>query len=131
GEGRVHSEFSQDGASRSLKTEALLVKFGAGSQPDQQKIESAETLAPATIEKKTADEKTQLRAKRFVPQFGSTGRLEKLIGHSAVEVRRTIGKGAPQTSSSEELAATFGANGEWDKLDKSGSVTFAQADTGA
>ena len=126
--GGVTMDSRQDGASRSLKTESLLVKFGAGPQPDQQKIESAETLAPATIETKIADETTQLRAKRFVTQFGSTGRLEKLIGHSAVEVRRTIGKGAPQTSSSEELAATFGANGEWDTLDQSGKVHFQQAD---
>jgi lipopolysaccharide export system protein LptA len=126
--GGVTMDSRLDGASRSLRTEALLVKFGAGSQPDQQKIESAETLAPATIETKTADETTQLRAKRFVTQFGTTGRLEKLIGHSAVEVRRTLGKGAPQTSSSEELAATFGANGEWDTLDQSGNVHFQQAD---
>ena len=52
--GGVTMDSRQDGASRSLKTEALLVKFGAGAQPDQQKIESAETLAPATIETKTA-----------------------------------------------------------------------------
>jgi lipopolysaccharide export system protein LptA len=126
--GGVTMDSRQDGASRSLKTEALLVKFGAGAQPDQQKIESAETLAPAVIETKTADETTQLRAKKFVTQFGSTGRLEKLIGHSAVEVKRTIGKGSPQTSSSEELAATFGATGEWDTLDQSGNVRFQQAD---
>jgi lipopolysaccharide export system protein LptA len=126
--GGVTMDSHQDGASRSLKTEALLVKFGAGAQPDQQKIESAETVAPATIETKTADETTQLRAKKFVTQFGATGRLEKLIGHSAVEVRRAIGKGAPQTSSSEELAATFGANGEWDTLDQSGNVRFQQGD---
>ncbi len=126
--GGVTMDSRQDGASRSLKTEALLVKFGAGAQPDQQKIESAETLAPATIETKTADETTQLRARKFVTQFGPTGRLEKLIGHSAVEVRREIGKGAPQTSSSEELAATFGANGEWETLDQSGNVRFQQGD---
>ena len=71
--GGVRMDSRQDDSSRSLKTEALLVKFGAGAQPDQQKIESAETLAPATIETKTADETTQLRAKRFVTQFGSTG----------------------------------------------------------
>ena len=126
--GDVIMDSRQDGASRSLKTEALLVKFGAGAQPDQQKIESAETLAPATIETKTADETTQLRARKFVTQFGPTGRLEKLIGHSAVEVRREIGKGAPQTSSSEALAATFGANGEWETLDQSGNVRFQQGD---
>jgi lipopolysaccharide export system protein LptA len=126
--GGVTMDSHQDGASRSLKTEALLVKFGAGAQPDQQKIESAETLAPATIDTKTTDETTQLRAKKFVTQFGPAGRLEKLIGHSAVEVRREIGKSAPQASSSEELAATFGANGEWETLDQSGNVRFQQGD---
>jgi lipopolysaccharide export system protein LptA len=126
--GGVALDSGQDGTSRSLKTEALLVKFGAGSQQDQQKIESAETLAPAMIETKTPDEATQLRAKKFVTQFGPSGRLEKLLGHSAVEVRREIGKSAPQISSSAELVATFGASGEWDTLDQSGSVRFQQAD---
>jgi len=127
-DGGVTMDSRQDAASRSLKTEALMVKFGAGAQPDQQKIESAETLAPATIYTKTADETTQLCARKFVTQFGSTGRLEKLVGHSAVEVRREIGKGPPQTSSSEELAATFGTNGEWETLDQDGNVRFQQGD---
>jgi lipopolysaccharide export system protein LptA len=126
--GGVALDSEQAGASRSLKTEALLVKFGAGAQPDQQKIESAETLASATIDTKASDETTELRAKKFVSQFGANGRLEKLLGHSGVEVRREIGKGAPQISSSTELAATFGANGEWDTLDQSGNVRFQQAD---
>jgi lipopolysaccharide export system protein LptA len=126
--GGVTLDSRQDGASRALKTEALLVKFGAGGQPDQQKIESAETLAPATIETKTADEATELRAKKFVTEFGSSGRLEKLLGHSAVEVRREIGKSARQVSSSAELVATFGKNGEWDTLDQTGNVRFQQAD---
>ncbi len=126
--GGVVLDSAQAGASRSLKTETLLVKFGADSQPDQQKIESAETLAPATIHTKTGDESTELRAKKFVTQFGSTGRLEKLLGHSGVEVRREIGKGAPQMSSSTELVATFGPNGEWSTLDQSGNVRFQQAD---
>jgi lipopolysaccharide export system protein LptA len=126
--GGVALDSAQSGASRSLKTDALLVKFGAGSQPDQQKIESAETLAPATIHTKTGDESTELRAKKFVTQFGAAGRLEKLLGHSGVEVRREIGKSAPQTSSSAELVATFSPNGEWDILDQSGNVRFQQAD---
>ena len=126
--GGVTMDSRQDGASRSLKTEALLVKFGAGAQPDQQKIESAETLAPATIETKTATRQRSSAPKGLSLSLDRRGRLEKLIGHSAVEVRRTIGKGAPQTSSSEELAATFGANGEWDTLDQSGNVHFQQAD---
>jgi LPS export ABC transporter protein LptC len=126
--GGVALESQQDGTSRVLKTEALVLKFGAGAQADQQKIESAETLTPATIETKTAEEATALRAKKFMTQFGSSGRLDKLFGHSGVEVRREIGKGAPQVSSSAELVATFAANGEWDTLDQSGNVRFQQAD---
>ena len=127
--GHVALDSRQAGASRSLKTEALLVKFGAGAQPDQQKIESAETMAPATIETKTGDESTVLHAKKFATQFGTaSGRLEKLLGHSGVEVRREIGKGAPQVSSSAELVATFSTNGEWDTLDQTGNVRFQQAD---
>jgi lipopolysaccharide export system protein LptA len=126
--GGVALDSRQATATRSLKTEALLVKFGAGKRPDKQKIESAETLAPATIETKTGDESTELRAKKIVTQFGANGKLEKLLGHSGVEVRRAIGKSAPQVSSSEELAATFAANGEWGTLDQSGNVRFQQAD---
>ncbi|MGH9745426.1 MAG: LPS export ABC transporter periplasmic protein LptC [Candidatus Acidiferrales bacterium] len=126
--GGVVLNSQQAGTARLLKTESLLVKFGAGAQPAQQKIESAETLAPATIETKAGDDTTELRAKKFVTQFGSSGKLEKLLGHSGVEVHREIGKGAPQVSSSAELVATFAANGEWDTLDQSGKVRFQQAD---
>ena len=126
--GNVALDSHQAGASRSLKTESLVVKFGAGAQPDQQKIESAETLAPAVIETKTGDEATVLRAKKFVTQFGASGRLEKLLGRSGVEVRRTLGKSPSQTSSSAELVATFSQSGEWDTLDQSGNVRFQQAD---
>ena len=126
--GGVALDSEQAGASRALKTEALLVKFGASSQPDQQKIESAETLSPATIQTRTGDETTDLRAKKFVTQFGPGGRLEKLLGHSGVEVRREIGKAVPQVSSSAELIATFSPTGEWDTLDQTGNVRFQQGD---
>ncbi|MGA8145316.1 MAG: LPS export ABC transporter periplasmic protein LptC [Candidatus Acidiferrales bacterium] len=126
--GGVTLDSGQAGASRSLKTEALRVKFGPGAQPDQQKIESAETLAPTTIKSKTGDETTELRAKKFVTQFGVSGRLEKLLGYSGVEVRRELARGAPQVSSSTELVATFGPDRDWDTLDQIGNVRFQQAD---
>jgi len=118
----------QDGQSRALKTESLRVIFGDGKQGSQPRARSAETLTPATIEMKSASETTELHARKFVTEFDSDGRLAKLFGHSGTEIDRTIGSGAPQVSTAKELVAVFGANGEWETLDESGSVHFQQAD---
>jgi lipopolysaccharide export system protein LptA len=124
----VTADLHQNGDVRSLKTDSLRITFGMGRRPDQQKIESAETLAPATIETKSADETTILSARKLVAQFGSTGRLEKLLGHSGVQIRRETPKGAPQISSASELVATFGSAGDWDTLDETGNVRLQQSD---
>ena len=138
--GGVIAESHQGADSRMLKTDALRVKFSApststGAHPgqlpgkaDQQRIESAETLAPATIESHTANDMTSLHAKKFVAQLGSAGHLDKLFGHDGVDVRRQIGNAEPQTLSAAELVATFGAHGDWDTLDQRGSVRFQQGD---
>jgi LPS export ABC transporter protein LptC len=141
--GAVTLDSRQSGDSRSIKTDALRVAFAAVSQPDgkrtdaqdpgkqqieQRRVESAETLAPGTIETRTGTETTVLRAKKFVTQFGANGHLEKLVGHSGVEVRRQLGTASPQTSSSTELVATFDSAGQWDTLDQTGSVRFQQND---
>ena len=141
--GGVALDSRQGGDSRSVTTEALRVTFGSARAPDQnrttaqepshqpieqQRIEAAETLAPGTIETRTGAETTNLRAKKFVAQFAANGHLEKLLGHSGVELRRQLGTGLPQTSSAAELAATFDKAGEWDTLDETGSVRFEQND---
>ena len=138
--GNVVAESQQEADSRLLKTDALRVSFStppasAAARPgqlpgkaDQQRIESAETLAPAAIESRAANDLTTLHAKRFVAQLGPTGHLDKLLGHSGVEVTRQIGNAAPQVLFANELVATFGAHGDWDTLDQRGSVRFQQAD---
>jgi lipopolysaccharide export system protein LptA len=136
--GDVRVESHQRGDSHFLKTDALRVTFSTGSgdgragnapgKADQQRIESAETLASATIESRSSSEVTTLRAKKFVAQMGPTGRLDKLLGHSGVEVRRQIGHTAPQILSAAELIATFGAQGDWDTVDQRGNVRFQQVD---
>jgi lipopolysaccharide export system protein LptA len=130
--GGVTGDSVQGADSRKLKTEALRVVFAppvkAGDGLEKQRIESAETLAPATIESKVGGDATALRAKKFQASFGADGRLAKLLGHSGVEVTsQTTGK-APQVTSAAELAATFGAKGEWTTLDEEGGVQFQQAD---
>jgi LPS export ABC transporter protein LptC len=141
--GAVALDSRQGGDSRSVKTEALRVTFTSAGAPnqertnsqkpgqqliEQQRIEAAETLAPGTIETRTGTETRNLRAKKFVAQFGANGRLEKLLGHSGVELRRQLGAGPAQTSSAAELAATFDKAGEWDTLDETGNVRFQQND---
>jgi lipopolysaccharide export system protein LptA len=143
----VTTESRHGSDSRRLKTEAIRLTFsrastaernsaaGAGSTKgtestsiEQQRIESAETLAPATIESKTGGDATTLQGKKFVAEMGSDGRLKKLLGHSGVEIRKQSGSGAAQTISATEMVATFDAKGEWETLDESGNVEFQQAD---
>jgi lipopolysaccharide export system protein LptA len=134
--GKVTAESHRGTDSRVLKTDALRVTFGPvttvkgtpNQTIDQQRIESAETLAPATIESRSGNDTTTLAAKKFVAQLGDNKRLEKLFGHSGVQVRSQTGTGAPQAISAAEMAVTFGASGDWDILDESADVHFQQAD---
>jgi lipopolysaccharide export system protein LptA len=128
--GGVTGASQQGKDSRVLKTDALHVTFAAstGQSAEKQRIETVESLAPATVQSNSGDEATELHAQRVVAQFDANGHLEKLLGHSGVEVRRQTGKAAPQTSSASELIATFAKGDEWDSLDESGNVHFAQAD---
>lgn len=130
--GGVTGESQEGPDSRKLQTDALRVVFSPPRKsregPEKQRIESAETLAPATIESKTGADSTELRAKKFAATFSIDGRLAQLLGHSGVGVTsRTAGK-PPQVTSAQELAATFGAKGDWDTLEETGNVQFQQAD---
>ena len=137
--GDVIAESHEGTDSRVLKTAALHMKFGASAAAkgshtetiDQQRIESAETLAPATIESRSGDTTTTLAAKRFVAQMADGRRLEKLFGHSGVEVHSQTRAAAPQTISAAEMAVTFDAKGDWEVLDETGDVHFQQADRSA
>jgi LPS export ABC transporter protein LptC len=119
---------AQAGQSRNLKTASLRVLFGSGKQADKPRAQSAETLAPATIEMKSGIELTALHAKKFVTVFDANGRLAKLLGHSGTEIKRTISSGVPQVTTADELVATFGAAGDWETLNETGNVHFQQAD---
>ena len=126
--GGVTLDSQQGSDMRSLKTDSLVVKFGPGVRPAQQHVQSAETLAPGTIETKSGGDTTTVRAKKFVAQFGSSGRMEKLQGRSGAEVWRQSGTGPPQVVTAMELLAAFDAKGQWTTLDETGNVHFQQAD---
>ena len=126
--GNVKATSRMGAESRAIETESLLATFGPGQHDGQQAIQSVSTLAPGTIETKSADETTTLHAKRFVAQFASTGRLDSLQGHGGATVTRKIGSAPPQIIKAAELAARFSPDGEWQTLDETGDVHFQQAD---
>lgn len=126
--GNVKATSRMGAESRSIETESLLATFGPGQHEGQQAIQTVSTLAPGTIETKSAEETTTLHAKKFVAQFASTGRLDTLQGHGGATVTRKIGSAPPQIIKAAELAAKFSPDGEWQTLDESGDVHFQQAD---
>ncbi len=139
--GGVAAQSQQGADSRTLKTEMLKVNFGAENPQNKKppagaaidaaggrQIESAETLAPATIESKAGNETTRLNAKKFVAQFGVDGHLERLLGRDGVEVGRQLDDGVPQKSSAGELVATFAASGDWVTIEETGHVRLVEAD---
>src|SRR6202142_3898265 len=90
--------------SRSIETESLLATFGPSQHGDRQTVQTVSTLAPGTIETKSAQETTTLHARRFVAQFAPTGRLDTLLGHGGATVSRKIGAAPPQIIKAAELA---------------------------
>jgi lipopolysaccharide export system protein LptA len=126
--GNVKATSRSGAESRTLETESLLATFGPGQRAGQQAVQTVSTLAPGTIETKSAEETTTLHAKRFVAQFAPTGRLDTLHGHGGATVTRKIGSAPPQIIKAAELAAKFSPDGEWQTLDETGDVHFQQAD---
>jgi lipopolysaccharide export system protein LptA len=142
--GGVTAESKQGADARSLKTSALRVVFAnapgnaraSQALPSQasvpaagsQLVQSIETLAPGAIESRTGNEAINVNARKFVAQFDSNGRFEKLLGHSGVDLTRQVPGSVPQSSSAAELVATIGADGQWNTLDETGNVRFQQAD---
>ncbi len=112
-----------------LAAQAVSPDCAAGTPPirmDTQKIQSAETLGPATIESKGPNQTIGLKAAKFVAQFGPDGKLHELLGHSGVEITRATANGEPQTSTAKELAAAFGPGGDWATVDETGNVRLTQ-----
>ena len=111
--GNVVAESKQGGDSRVLKTEALRVVLRRPQRRRRRKpVEQTAGQGGRTAahrERRNAraghhrnhqrGDTTTLAAKKFVAGLDASGRLEKLFGHGGVDVRRQIGKEAPQTIS--------------------------------
>jgi lipopolysaccharide export system protein LptA len=138
--GGVTAQSQQSGEADTLRTSALRVAFSApetAGRADtktgpndigQEHIQSAETLAPATIEMTKGSQKTTVSAEKFVAQAGTNGRLRKLLGHAGVTIRRESPGAVAQIISAPELTAELGSKGEWERVEETGGVQMQQGE---
>jgi lipopolysaccharide export system protein LptA len=116
------------GNSGQLETAAMQVHFVPGANPAQRRIESATTLAPATIDSVDADSATNVHANSAHADFDAQNRIRKFYGDSGVQVVRKSGKSAPQKTTAQQMVAAFDENGGWQTIQLDSKVHFTQAD---
>jgi len=111
-----------------LETSALHVNFAPGPSPSQRRIETATTLAPASIDSKDADSSTNVHATRARAEFDAQNRIRKFYGDSGVQITRVVGKSQPQKTTAQQMAASFDTTGGWSTIQLDGKVHYTQAD---
>lgn len=125
--GSVAAQSQKNGASQTLKTPALSLRFAPGKQADPQRVEDAETLGPSTIVLESTAEAIELRSPNFKARFGESNRLAGLAA-KAVEFQRTSAHSPSQIGSANRLTATFTPDSQWEQVDETGNVKFQQED---
>ena len=114
--------------SQQIDTAAMDLKFAPGARPSQRRIETATTLAPATIKLTNPDGTTVLRTTKARGEFDAGNRMRKLYGDSGVEIDRQFASGGPQKTTARKMIASFANGGDWDTIDLDEKVHFTQAD---
>ena len=125
--GNVQVAMQQGAAKRNLRTEALRIDFAPESGRRGVRVASAETLAPGQIVTSKAGEADTISGGKLTAAFDAQSQLTQLHGASGVKVVHQPGSGASQTTTAQNLTASFGASGEWETVEEDGSVKFQQA----
>ncbi|MBI3405543.1 MAG: hypothetical protein HY046_08810 [Acidobacteria bacterium] len=89
-------------------------------------LSRAETLAPAVIELRQADEQSRVRAGRVVAEFGGRSEIRRVLGSGGVDVERRIGRRPPQQTSSRDLTLQFDGRGDWTEATQTTDVRFRE-----
>ena len=123
------------GLRRRLVTSALEVDFAAGGGRGQVRLNRATTPAatldwegPADTSGRAAIERMHLRSQHLEATFTTTNQVAELRGNGDVEVGRQIAGAAPETSTSREVVARFGPDGDWSSMDQTGDVNLREAE---
>jgi len=125
--GNVQVAMHQGGAKRNLRTEALRIDFVPADGRRGVRVASAETLAPGQIVTSKSGESDTISGGKLTAAFDAQSQLTRLHGASGVKVVHQAGSSAPQTTTAQNLTATFGASGEWETVEEDGGVKFQQA----
>lgn len=126
--GNVQIAMQQGAAKRNLHTAVLKIDFAPEISTHAVRVASAETLAPAEIITSQPAESDTIQGGKLTAAFDARSELTELRGSSGVEVVHQEGAKPQQVTTAQNLAATFGAGGEWDTIDESREVKFEQAD---
>ncbi|HLW44331.1 MAG TPA: LPS export ABC transporter periplasmic protein LptC, partial [Candidatus Acidoferrales bacterium] len=125
--GNVQVAMQQGVAKRNLRTEALRIDFVPTSGRRGVRVASAETLAPGQIVTSKLGESDTISGGKLTAAFDAQSQLTQLHGASGVKVVHQSGPAAPQTTTAQNLMASFGASGEWETVEEDGGVKFQQA----
>jgi lipopolysaccharide export system protein LptA len=151
--GDVRANSTKGASTRAIETAALALDFipgppaHSGGKPRSQ-MSHARSLAPATVTMTApvtsaavpgrpapsqTPQSSQLRtdhiaAQRIEADFGEHNRMLRMQGHGGTQLDRDLPGHARQTSTSQEFAADFDAQGQWANFDQSGNVRLRQAD---
>lgn len=118
-----------------LRTDALLVRFGSAERQHRTRVESAETLAPGTLEWQAAmqgseskGESTRLSAQKISATFNPKGLPGELSAQGKAAVERNL-RGHPlQTTSSNELRVKFATGGDWSEMNFTGNAELREGE---
>jgi len=125
--GNVQIAMQQGAVKRNLETSALRIDFVSEAGRHGARIASAQTLAPGQIVTGKPGESDTITGGMLAAAFDSRSQLTQLDGASGVKVVHQTGSQAPQTTTAQNLTATFGAGGDWETVDENGAVNFQQA----
>ncbi len=125
-QGGVKLEMSRAESRGNLMTENLRVELSPNESGRGERIASAETLAPAKLTLSKATETDEIEGGNLRAAFGANDEINDLRGASGVRVNRTLGSKPPETSTADNLLATFEPDGSWRTIDEKGNVTLQQ-----
>lgn len=130
----VESKVAGGGVKR-LHTEAFAVHFAAAAKRNRMHVDSAETLAPGTLEWQgpmqgagSKEESTRLSGNRILSKFDAYGQPRQLSAQDRAEVERHLPGRAVQTTNSDNLQVTFSPDGEWSQMDFSGNARLKEGE---
>ncbi len=113
---------------RRLETSTLRLFFSPRGPSHTAELSHGETVAPATVEMKSAQETTRLHGERLLAEYGPRNQLQRLTGSQGVQFERQFPGRPPQVTTSQEGQLDFGPHGDWTEARQSGDVKFRQGE---